>query len=254
MHKDPIQSLFIGSKQLKLPSCHSTNAVASDLLAGNNAVEGTVIITDNQTAGRGQRGNEWESQPGKNLTLSIILKPEFLPISQQFDLTVVSSLALTNTLMDIGMSKSLIKWPNDIYYHGSKIAGILIENTVRSNKLEWTILGIGLNVNQSVFRTAGATSVKLELKEDINLEWVLKNLLRRLNEYYGFLKSGRFQHLRTMYTERLMWLDEYRTFHNITLDTTFSGVIQKVNAEGKLVIATDNQQLAFDFKEVTFLG
>lgn len=254
MQKDPIQSLFTGSKQFRLPSCHSTNAVASDLLAESNPAEGTVIITDHQTAGRGQRGNEWESQPGKNLTLSIILKPGFLPVSQQFDLTVVSSLALTNTLLDIGMSNPLIKWPNDIYYNGSKIAGILIENTVRSNRLEWTILGIGLNVNQRGFITAGATSIKRELKEEVNLERVLKILLRRFNEYYGFLKAGHFQKLRAMYMERLMWLDEQRTFHNIALNTTFSGVIQKVTAEGKLIIAADNQHLVLDFKEVTFLG
>ena len=253
MHKDPIHSLFKGSKQLKLPSCQSTNAVASDLLSENNTVEGTVIITENQTAGRGQRGNEWESQPGKNLTLSIILKPGFLPISQQFDLTVISSLALTNTLADIGMPNALIKWPNDIYYNGSKIAGILIENTVRSNRLEWAILGIGLNVNQDKFKTAGATSVKLELKKEVDLERVLHHLLRRLKEYYGFLKSAGYQDLRTMYMKRLMWLHEQRTFQNRVLNTTFSGVIQKVSDEGKLMVAIDNQLKAFDFKEVTFL-
>lgn len=253
MHKDPIQPLFIGSKQLKLPSCHSTNAVASDLLAEENTVEGTVIITNDQTSGRGQRGSKWESQPGKNLTLSIILKPGFLPISQQFDLTVVSSLALTNTLAVIGMPNALIKWPNDIYYNGSKIAGILIENTVRSSQLEWAILGIGLNVNQSSFKTVEATSVKLELNEEVNLEWVLENLLRELNKYYQFLRSRHYQELRDMYMARLMWLEEQRTFKNRISDTSFSGIIKKVSDQGKLIISIDNQQKAFDFKELSFL-
>jgi BirA family biotin operon repressor/biotin-[acetyl-CoA-carboxylase] ligase len=253
LHQDPIQSLFIGSKQLKLPSCHSTNAVAADLLAESATAEGTVIITDNQTSGKGQRGNTWESQPGKNLTLSIILKPRFLPLTRQFDLTVVSSLALTNTLVDIGMPAPQIKWPNDIYYKGSKIAGILIENSVRSNILEWSILGIGLNVNQSGFKTAGATSVKLELRDEVNLEWVLQNLLRRLSEYYAVLKSGRYRELRALYMERLMWLNEQRTFQNNALNTSFSGVIQRVSDQGKLIIAIDNHQEAFDFKTITFL-
>ncbi len=253
MHKNPIQSLFIGSRLLQLPSCHSTNAVAADLLAENSTVEGTVIVTDNQTAGKGQRGNSWESQPGKNLTLSIILKPGFLPIAKQFELTVISSLALISTLEDLGMPASKIKWPNDIYYNGSKIAGILIENTVRAGRLEWSIIGIGFNVNQSSFETPMATSVKLELNKEINLKRVLQKLLLRLNEYYKCLKSGGYDKLRSIYTDRLMWLNEQRTFQNNLLNKPISGVIQGVSEEGKLIITLNNRREVFDFKALTFL-
>ena len=144
MHKDPIDSLFPGANQIRLPSCHSTNDVASDLLAEGNIAEGTVIITDHQTKGKGQRGNSWESEPGKNLTCSLILKPKFLPVQKQFELTVVSSLAIVHTLRDLGLPNAQVKWPNDIYYGNAKIAGILIENTVRANHLEYAVVGIGL--------------------------------------------------------------------------------------------------------------
>ena len=200
---------------MELPSCHSTNALASDLLAENRAIEGMVIITPNQTAGRGQRGNQWESQPHKNLTFSVILNPTFIPITLQFDLTVLSSLAIADSLVELGLSKAEIKWPNDIYCRGSKIAGILIENIVRSDKIEWAIIGIGLNVNQVDFKTPGATSICLELNQEITLEKVLGGLLRKLNEYYSILKSGGREELRESYMKRLLWKEEKREFRNI---------------------------------------
>lgn len=252
MHKDPIHSLFIGSKQLELPSCHSTNALASDLLAENRAVEGMVILTPMQTAGRGQRGNQWESQPYKNLTFSVILKPTFIPITLQFDLTVLSSLAIADCLIELGLSKAKIKWPNDIFCKGSKIAGILIENIVRSDKMEWAIIGIGLNVNQVEFKTPGATSISLELNHDITPEKVLSVLLRKLNENYSILKSGGREELRKSYLKRLLWKEEKREFRNTANNVFFTGVIKNVTNEGKLIIETENQQRSFDFKEVAF--
>ena len=147
---------------MELPSCRSTNQVASDLLSVKKPNEGLVVLTRNQTEGRGQRGSHWESEPGKNLTFSTILKPTFLPISRIFDLTIVASLAIVRSLADFGLESCKIKWPNDIYCRDAKIAGILIENAVRANQIEWAIVGIGLNVNQTKFLTADATSTKLE--------------------------------------------------------------------------------------------
>jgi len=237
---------------LELPSCHSTNGLASDLLAEDRAIEGMVIITPNQTAGRGQRGNQWESQPHKNLTFSVILKPTFIPIPLQFDLTVLSSLAIANCLIELGLPKAQIKWPNDIYCNGSKIAGILIENTVRSDQMEWTILGIGLNVNQVDFKTPGATSISLELNREIMPEKVLVGLLKKLNEYYNILKSGGREELRKSYMKRLLGREERREFRITANNVIFSGVIKNVTNEGKLIIEMENQQRAFDFKEVAF--
>lgn len=253
MHNDPIESLFIGSKLIKLPSCQSTNTMASDLLAGNKLVHGTVISTDKQTAGKGQRGNTWESAPGQNLTFSVVVSPLFLPVSKQFELTVIASLAIVKTLHALGLKSSRIKWPNDIFAGHGKIAGILIENIVRSNQLEWSILGIGLNVNQVVFRTSGATSVKLELGHEQSLDQILELLLKSLNEYYSMLKSGRIQVLRDQYTHNLMWINERRDFLDTHQRRRISGEIVRINHEGKLVIRSDGKESVYDNKQIVFI-
>ena len=253
MHKSPIQSLFIGSKLVKLPSCHSTNRVASDLLADNQAAHGTVVITNNQTNGKGQRGNKWESEPGKNLTFSVLIKPSFLPVSKQFELTVVTSLALVKTLERLGLPTVWVKWPNDIYTSNGKIAGILIENVVRANQLEWAILGIGLNVNQVEFEVTGATSVKQELGVESDLKLVLDKLLKQLNQYYQMANLGQFEKLRELYTKSLLWVGQRRMYKDVTSGTKFQGVIQRVTTDGRLVIRSGEQDLVFDFKQLEFV-
>jgi BirA family biotin operon repressor/biotin-[acetyl-CoA-carboxylase] ligase len=253
LHKDPIESLFTPANQIKLPSCHSTNQTAADLLAEKDPAEGVVIITRNQTAGKGQRGNTWESQAGKNLTCSIILKPTFLPITQQFELTVISSLAIVKTLDDLGLPNAHIKWPNDIYFGDAKIAGILIENIVRSNYLDYSILGIGLNVNQQQFKVDGATSTRIELDRELDLDIVLDRLLQRIAQYYGLLKSGNFQYLRTEYNQHLRWLKQNRTFRNTLTGTIVPGQVDGVNQLGQLILKSNGKEIIFNFKEVEWL-
>ena len=253
MHKDSIQSLFIGSKLIKLPSCHSTNGVASDLLSDGKAAHGTVVITDNQTHGKGQRGNRWESMPGKNLTFSVLVKPSFLSVSRQFDLTVVTSLALVKLMHDLGVTSAQVKWPNDIFTQHGKIAGILIENVVRSNQLEWAVLGIGLNVNQLKFTVDGATSIKRELGIELELKAVLNDLLTNLNLYYQQLLHGKTKDLRKRYTESLMWINQSRVFCDSISGVEFDGVIHRVTDEGRLVIKSGEQDLVFDFKQLEFV-
>lgn len=254
MHKDSIQSLFIGSELIKLPSCHSTNTVASDLLAGNKLGHGAVILTDNQTSGRGQRGHTWESEPGKNLTLSAVISPAFLPVSRQFELTVMTSLALIKTLQNAGLTNSRIKWPNDIFVGDRKIAGILIENIVRSNQLDWAIMGVGLNVNQEVFDVSGATSIKLELGSEQSLDVILEYLLKAMNIYYNLLASGKIETLRDLYTSNLMWINEKRIFLDTGRNVKFEGIIVRVNPEGKLVVQSKKEELIFDYKQIAFIG
>lgn len=254
MHKDSIHSLFVPSKRIKLPSCHSTNQVASDLLAEKKLEEGAVIVTDNQTAGRGQRGNKWESEPGKNITLSIVVKPVFLPISSQFELTVITSLAVLNLLSDFDLKDPKIKWPNDIYIGSSKIGGILIENMIRSNQLEWAIIGIGLNVNQEEFKVANATSMKLETGAFQPLEPVINHLLSHMDRYYSWLKQGKSMELRVLYAENLMWVNQPGDFLDINKNIRFQGRITGVNDEGRLVVKSDEGEQTFDFKQITFLG
>ncbi len=253
MYKDPNQSLFIGQEQVILPSCHSTNQVAADLMAEGKAKDGLLVITNDQTAGKGQRGNSWESQPFQNLTFSLVLKPKFLPIQHQFDLTVITSLALVQSLEKLGLSEVSIKWPNDIFLDSRKLAGILIENTLRADLLESTIIGIGLNVNQSKFKTPAATSMRLETGQLFILDEVLAVLLSEFQHLYQELQSETSQHLRQRYLRYLHWMGQEHMFINNRTKTPFKGSIQGIDEYGKLQIAKDNGIVTFDFKEVAFL-
>ena len=253
MHKDSIDSLFPGANQIKLTSCHSTNETASALLAEGHLPQGSVIITDHQTKGKGQRGNSWESEPGKNLTCSIILKPRFLPVQKQFELTVVTSLAVVNTLEELGLPLGQVKWPNDVYYGDAKIAGILIENTVRANQLEHAVVGIGLNVNQVNFQVNHATSICLELQQTQSLPHVFDLLYRHLAEYYDLLRTHETEKLRNKYLSKLRGYGVLRTYRDLKNDQVIKAKITGVSNSGQLQLSTASEELSYNFKEVSFL-
>lgn len=166
--------LFIGEKQVNLTEVNSTNAFMKQLVQNSdNKTEGLVVNTINQTSGRGQQGNRWESEKGKNLTFSVYLRPNTL-IQNQFIISKVVSLGIIDFLLDMGLTNAEIKWPNDIYCGKHKIAGILIENTVKGNKVCSSVVGIGLNVNQINFNSGNnPTSVTKELGVEQNLDALL---------------------------------------------------------------------------------
>lgn len=253
MFRDPIDPLFIGHKKVILPSCHSTNQAAADLLAAGPVEDGTLVITDTQTHGKGQRGNTWESTPYQNLTFSVILKPHFLPVEQQFFLTIVSSLALLKTLELFQLSAVEIKWPNDIYVEQYKIAGILIANSLRQQKLEASVIGVGLNVNQSSFSVENATSIRLQTGQKTNTAEVLDVLLKQLQKYYDLLIDGKHLSLKALYLENLRWKDELRNFQIVQTKETIQGCIVDVDAYGRLQVQTAGALKSFDFKEIKFL-
>lgn len=137
----------------RVPECRSTSAV---LAAMPDAPHGTVVVTDRQTAGRGQRGNSWEAEPGTNLTFSLLLRPQAIPAARQFELSMIVALevaACVRRALDgaADAPRVCVKWPNDIYVGDRKIAGILIENSLSGSGIERSIAGIGLNVNQRRF-------------------------------------------------------------------------------------------------------
>lgn len=139
-----------------IDSCESTNSALDPA-----APHGTALMARCQSAGRGQRGNSWESEPGKNITLSLMLRPEGLPAARQFELSEAVSLGVADLLDNLGIDDVCVKWPNDIYVADRKIAGILIENTVSGPLIARAVAGIGLNVNQAEFRSDAPNPVSL---------------------------------------------------------------------------------------------
>src|SRR5688572_21618318 len=226
----------MGHSLVFMPECHSTNDEVSRLIQNSNALEGTVVIAGNQTSGRGQRGNTWFSEPGKNLTFSILIKPSFLTVKNQFYLNMAFSLGLFDYLTKALGTGVKVKWPNDIYVNGKKICGILIENHIQAQHIQHSIVGIGLNVNQRQHLVPTATSMNLENWKDYNLEEVLPKLLESLEIRFLQLRSQDFKKLNDDYLTSLYWRGEQHIFKS--KDNTFEGTILGIDETGKLEVET----------------
>lgn len=248
--------LFVGQNLVTIKQVDSTNSFLKNLLSNSKPVpEGTVIMAEEQYAGRGQQQNTWHSEPGKNLTFSILLKPHFLSVDAQFDLNRAVSLGVHDALQLILGDRLKIKWPNDIYYADRKLGGILIENTIQSGLLKDSVIGIGLNINQENFPpgASNATSVKQILQKDYDLTRLLSEICKHIEVYYLKLKAGQIDFVRDTYLNRLYWLNEVKRFESN--NRVFDGSIKNVLPNGLLVIEdTNGQQLEFNLKELKFLN
>ena len=251
MYKIPANTLFIGQNQVFVPQCHSTNSLAAELMRNKDLAEGTIVITDHQTTGRGQRGNSWEAELGRNLTFSALLNPSFLLAKDQFYLTIIVSLALRDFLVSRLACEAKIKWPNDILVNEKKICGILIENVLSGDKIQQCIIGIGLNVNQTSFSIASPTSMKLVANLEFDLAEELNVLLEKLEGFYFQLRSGKTDFLKQEYLNHLYWRGEVHHFR--TIHEAFTGVITYVEEDGRLTILRDDKEVSFDLKEITFV-
>jgi BirA family biotin operon repressor/biotin-[acetyl-CoA-carboxylase] ligase len=236
-----------------LNEVESTNNYANHLVLSKAAVNGTVVLAQHQKMGRGQQGNHWESEFGKNLLMSIILFPHFLPAAKQFYLSKITSLALTGFITN-ETSEVTIKWPNDIYIGNKKLAGILIENSIKVNYLDSTIIGIGLNLNQEVFVSGAPNPVSLKqiTGKDYNAEEVALKIRELLNIWFEKLQAGSFNEIDLNYFNQLYRGNEWVMFakHGIQ----FEGRITGIGEFGQLILEERNGSLSeYMFKEVEFV-
>jgi BirA family transcriptional regulator, biotin operon repressor / biotin---[acetyl-CoA-carboxylase] ligase len=250
LYKIPATTLFLGKKLIFMPECHSTNDLMLLLCQQEPAPEGTVIITANQTAGRGQRGNVWEAEPGKNLTFSLLLKPAFLAIQKQFYLNIFVSLGIRDYLTKQSGQKVHIKWPNDILVEGKKICGILIENQIQGNSLTNSIVGIGLNVNQQLFTINSATSLLLITGTPFDLSESLDALMHFVEVRYLQLRGSKLDLLKRDYLESLFRRHEPHQFSD--QHGRFEGIITGIDDIGRLTIQREQQVISYDLKEISY--
>ncbi|WP_188461031.1 biotin--[acetyl-CoA-carboxylase] ligase [Marivirga lumbricoides] len=253
MHKIFANTLFIGKQLISLPSCHSTNDIVADMAVQGSIYEGAVVSTENQTKGKGQRGNTWLSAPGENLTFSIYLKPKFLKPTQQFELNRIVSLALFDVIKSIDNDmKAFIKWPNDLYVKNLKIAGILIENNINYQQISQSIIGIGLNVNQTEKLPSTATSLKVITEKTFALNEVLSSIISRIEHYYLMLRSNDVRVIHQLYEQQLYKKDKVSFFEDSK--GKFNGIIRGTSTEGNLHIEDEAEYIRkYQFKEVRFL-
>lgn len=251
MYKILANTVFLGKDVIYLTECHSTNDEALERLRKREIAEGSIIITDSQTKGRGQRGNTWQSEPGKNITCSLLLRPNFLAPSEQFYLNMIVSLAVVELLSDYVVDLK-IKWPNDIIHeYEGKLGGILIENIINQKGIEYAIIGIGLNVNQTVFDLPKVTSLKLLTGGDLDKWEIIKLLIAKIERLYITLKKGEIKKIKADYLSKLYRLGEWSPFDDGEI---FEGKINGIDEYGKLIIEKrDGKICFFGLKEVAFL-
>lgn len=254
-----MKTLFIGQNAIYVKSLASTNSYASELLRQISVSEGSLIYTFEQEKGRGQRGNSWESEPNKNVTLSLVLHPRFLQPADQFLLTKITSLAVADLMAEMLHSATHphrihIKWPNDIYVNDKKIAGILIENYLRENAIQTSIVGLGINVNQTVFQSApNAISVCSLIHKTMDLQQCIERFCDYFEARYLQLKANKRQKLNDDYLHYLYRLNEWNTYTTASKQT-FEGNIKGVSNIGKLQVEVISGEVKeFDLKEIGFV-
>lgn len=249
-------TLFIGQNKVFLPETYSTNSYAIDLLKNVNAIEGTVVYTHKQTQGKGQRGNSWIAEPERNATLSLILKPTFLNAKNTFYLSKITALALYDVLteiLNVSQFDIKIKWPNDMLVNRKKIAGILIENSISNEALQWSVIGIGLNVNQNDFGTLNtATSLNLQSGKDYAVESIMEMIFTHFEKWYFRLKKAEYNSIDEAYKKLLFGLNTEAAFEQNGI--SFNATVKGVNESGLLLLKLpDGSQKSFDIKEVNFI-
>ena len=235
---------------IRLKETDSTNNHLRELLSREKLPEFTVITTEFQSSGKGQRGNSWESEEGKNLLFSVLLKPHFVPARSQFLISQVSSLAVKESLDQFADGFS-IKWPNDIYWNEKKISGMLIENDLAGKMLSESIPGIGVNINQDTFISNAPNPVSLKniTGETHDCGDVLASMLHLLSYYYELLQRGETEAISKRYHDSLFRREGFHLYADN--NGQFSARIVRIEPDGRLILCTETgEERGYLFKEV----
>ncbi|CAM4419416.1 biotin--[acetyl-CoA-carboxylase] ligase [Flavobacterium terrigena] len=239
---------------IKLPAIDSTNSYLKELTTKQTVDNFTVVVAENQTNGRGQRGANWEVENGKNLTFSVLIKDVLLNFEEVFNLNVVVAVSLFQTFSNLKIPNLAIKWANDILADKKKICGILIENQFKSNSEILSIIGIGINVNQENFSNLPqASSLKNISGQEWSKEEVLLTFLNQFQNNINLYKNEGAKYFWEVYHENLFKKNVPMAFENAS-ETKFMGIIKQVLPNGLLQIELEDDSLQlFDIKEVKML-
>lgn len=244
--------LFIGLERIYLDSVPSTNTWLRDYVQQHPAApEGLVVSAHHQTAGRGQRERQWIADPGQNLTTSILLKPTFLAAGALFYLNKAVALAVHDTLA-AWLPDACIKWPNDIYAQNHKLAGILIETSV-STRVQWVIVGVGINVHQSTFdlQAPKAASIASLSGHQPAITEIADALYMHLEHRYLQLRAGHTEALNAEYHQHLLGYQTEVFFEYQGKPQT--GICLGVDENGKIMIAQNNSTAVYQMGEINWL-
>ncbi len=234
---------------------NSTNELAQDFVTKNHLLTSPVLFTsDFQIEGKGYDNNRWESEAGKNILASIIISPDFLNAIDQFNISIIISFAICDTLESHNIRNVSIKWPNDIYVGDQKICGILIRHKLFLKTIKNSIIGFGLNVNQDVFSAAipNPTSFKLQTSANIERSLVLNEVLSHFFKYYDLLKINQPLTFHKAYEEKMYRINQYHQY--VYQGKELTAKITGINEFGFLCLESrSGQSFECDLKEIEYL-
>lgn len=243
---------FTGKNIIALNNVASTNTYMAQLLA-NNLIEGTAVIAENQENGKGQANNQWESEAGKNLLLSVLFYPHFLPAIEGHKLNIAIAVAVANTIaLHLPLHNVKIKWPNDIYIQSKKIAGILIENTIVGTHLSTTIVGVGINVNQISFATQKACSMSFFHGQIMDKTLIFNTLMFQLEQQYLKLQQNSIKNIINEYNDKLYLKNQLRDY-KLPNGEIVTGTITGINHLGQLSLRIEDKIKYYNHKEIIYL-
>ncbi|WP_428742378.1 biotin--[acetyl-CoA-carboxylase] ligase [Tenacibaculum sp.] len=241
-------------KIIKLNAIDSTNTFLKNMVSKMSIDDFTVVVAKTQTKGRGQMNSEWVVEEGKNLTFSVYSSFIGLDVTNHKYLNFCVSLSVYEALNDLKLPDLKVKWPNDILSGNKKLAGILIENSLKVSNISSSVIGIGVNVNQDSFskKLPNASSIKMILKKEIDLDVLLDNILSKMKDKFDLLAKKEFQLLEKAYLQVLYKKNVPTMFKN-SQNILFMGKIIGVSKSGNLQIELENETIQeFGLKEVSF--
>ena len=238
---------------LILNNVDSTNNYAMGMIQKGIAKDGNAVFAMEQTSGKGTRGRQWSSNKGDNIILSISQQMQWMPISQQFHLSVAVALGCFDLFSKYAPGIVSVKWPNDIFINDTKAGGVLIENTVKGTLWQWAVIGIGLNVNQTDFESTilNATSLSIATKKKYDILQLAQELYLSVTKRINDLRLGHFFAMLETYNEYLFAKDRMVLLKR--QNKIFETKIRKVSETGQL-ITHDEIERKFNFDEVEFKG
>lgn len=235
-----------------LDTVDSTNNYAMAMVKAGRACHGMLWFTQEQTAGKGQRGKNWIMEPGKNIAMSLVLKPEKLQIKQQFQLNAAIALACFDFFSGYAGEETKIKWPNDMFWRDRKAGGVLIENIFQGKDWKWAVVGIGININQTKFDKSLVNPVSLKqiTGKDFDTLVLAKKLYELLMKKVSGQKVNSAEKMMQIYNSQL-----YKLNRSVVLkkdNIKFETVIKAVTIQGCL-ITVDKMERQFNFGEVEWV-
>jgi BirA family biotin operon repressor/biotin-[acetyl-CoA-carboxylase] ligase len=242
---------ILGEPLIELPLVESTNIYAMEQIRSGQAISGSAFTTDFQTRGKGQMHKFWESENGKNILISYTLEWGNSSFTNGFGLSVAVSLGLFDFYSQIAGEETSIKWPNDLYWRDRKAVGILIENSLRGTQITWSVIGLGINVNQTVFNDAPNP---VSLKQITGKNWDRKALINQLSAHLktqiNLWLSGEAETQLTRYNQHLYQKNQVQKFKSGS--RLFEAVVKEVNQEGQLILEAGMEE-AFNFGSLEWI-